>query len=345
MPTRSRLTTSAVRARPSPGRPSSPTHRSPRRPPSRRSPDPAGHLPVAEFGSPLIFDEPVAYFTDANPAPRRLVNDRDFTATIDWGDGTPPSAGTITQPGGPNTMYVVTGSHTYASTGPNGTYPIQVFVVDTAARRLTINNTATVTAPTITVTGMLNPASDSGKSNTDDITNVTQPNFYRYGHAEFSHHPLRNSVRRWYDRCDRQPRPASATAPGRSLQRPWLRALIRSPPVRPINSACTHRSRHDYAQAGHRHHPAGDHRPQLRPVRRHVDRDLPGQPEWDGLAEHHQLGVLSHLGQAVGERCARSEDDLAHPDLVHARCRYPPIRWWSPSCSTRAMRSVAASTR
>ena len=56
-------------------------------------------------------------------APGRLVHRRqsptvrpiaDFTATIDWGDGTPLTAGTISQPGGVGTAYVVTGSHTYA---------------------------------------------------------------------------------------------------------------------------------------------------------------------------------------------------------------------------------------
>ena len=40
----------------------------------------------------------------------------DFTATIDWGDGT-TSAGTVTGAGG-NAPYTVSGSHTYSSTGP-----------------------------------------------------------------------------------------------------------------------------------------------------------------------------------------------------------------------------------
>jgi hypothetical protein len=39
----------------------------------------------------------------------------DFSATINWGDGTPVTAGTVTGPdGGP---YTVSGSHTYATTG------------------------------------------------------------------------------------------------------------------------------------------------------------------------------------------------------------------------------------
>jgi hypothetical protein len=53
----------------------------------------------------------VAAFTDANP----YATTADFTATIDWGDGS-TSAGTVSGPtGGP---FTVSGSHTYASTGP-----------------------------------------------------------------------------------------------------------------------------------------------------------------------------------------------------------------------------------
>ena len=44
----------------------------------------------------------------------------DFTATIDWGDGTPMTAGTVSQPGGVGTAYIVSGSHTYADSGVNG---------------------------------------------------------------------------------------------------------------------------------------------------------------------------------------------------------------------------------
>ena len=43
----------------------------------------------------------------------------DFTATIDWGDGTPLTAGTISQPV-PGGAFIVSGSHTYADSGVNG---------------------------------------------------------------------------------------------------------------------------------------------------------------------------------------------------------------------------------
>src|SRR5262249_21326828 len=53
----------------------------------------------------------------------------DFTAIIDWGDGT-TSAGTFS---GSNGDFTVSGSHTYAD---EGTYPVHIFVRDDAADAL-----------------------------------------------------------------------------------------------------------------------------------------------------------------------------------------------------------------
>jgi hypothetical protein len=146
----------------------------------------AAIFPVPQFGKPVFYNTAVASFTDANPT----APVGDFTTLIDWGDGTPMSAGTVTQPGGVGTAFIVTGSHTYADSGVNGgvgTYPIQVFVVDTGGPRLTIDNTANVADNAIVLTGVLNPASDSGLSTgTPNVTNVKQPAFY--GTSEpFSH--------------------------------------------------------------------------------------------------------------------------------------------------------------
>ena len=144
-----------------------------------------GVFPVPQFGKPTFFRQPVASFTDANPA----APISDFTATIDWGDGTPLSAGTITQPGGVGTAFVVTGSHTYADAGQDGgtgQYPMQIFIVDVGGARLTIFNTANVPDRPIVLTGQLNPATDSGVSDTDAITNVKQPDFFGSSEA-FSH--------------------------------------------------------------------------------------------------------------------------------------------------------------
>jgi hypothetical protein len=55
----------------------------------------------------------VGTFTDSNPT----APVSDFTASINWGDGTSTATGTVSQPGGVGTAFVVTGSHTYAATG------------------------------------------------------------------------------------------------------------------------------------------------------------------------------------------------------------------------------------
>ena len=75
-----------------------------------------------------------ATFTDANPG----NNTADFTATINWGDGTPTSQGTVSYSNG---VYSVSGSHTYAEEGSD---PITVTVTDDGGQTTTITGTATV---------------------------------------------------------------------------------------------------------------------------------------------------------------------------------------------------------
>ena len=126
--------------------------------------------------APPVFSGPVGVFTDGNP----VAPASDFTATIDWGDGTSPTTGTIVKLFGGSSLEV-TGSHTYAASGVNGGtghYPIQVFVQDAGGSRLTLTNTANVADIPIVLTGILNPGSGSGVSNNDHITNVTQPDFF-----------------------------------------------------------------------------------------------------------------------------------------------------------------------
>jgi hypothetical protein len=66
-------------------------------------------------------DRTLATFTDANPGGTTA----DFTATIDWGDGSTPSAGTVTgATGGP---FAVSGAHTYATLGPK---TVTIHIVD-----------------------------------------------------------------------------------------------------------------------------------------------------------------------------------------------------------------------
>ncbi len=136
----------------------------------------AALFPVPVYAPPL-FHGTVASFANSNPtAPQS-----DFVASIYWGDGTPLSAGTITQPGGVGTAFLVSGSHTYADSGVNGgagSYAIEVFVVDTEGAKLTLTNTATVADNPIALGGTLDPSADSGlATGTLDTTDVTQPDF------------------------------------------------------------------------------------------------------------------------------------------------------------------------
>jgi hypothetical protein len=83
--------------------------------------DAAIHASGLHLDSQNPFDGVVATFTDENPgAPLS-----DFTATIDWGDGTAPTAGIISGPVGG--VFSVSGSHRYATLGPK---VLNIHVVD-----------------------------------------------------------------------------------------------------------------------------------------------------------------------------------------------------------------------
>src|SRR5439155_17692786 len=67
----------------------------------------------------IAFSGQVASFTDANPtAPLTDFTTGTGGASINWGDGTSATTGTVTQPGGAGTAFVVSGSHTYAEESP-----------------------------------------------------------------------------------------------------------------------------------------------------------------------------------------------------------------------------------
>ncbi len=138
---------------------------------------PVATQPTASSTEGAAFSGPVASFADGNPtAP---LTDYNYVM-INWGDGTPATIGTVSQPGGAGTPFVVGGVHTYADAGVNGGtghYPIVVNVHDVDGSTLAIASTADVADVPLSVSGKLNPTSDSGISNTDNITNVTQPNF------------------------------------------------------------------------------------------------------------------------------------------------------------------------
>jgi len=97
----------------------------------------------AVAGSP--FTGTVATFTDINAA----ATPASFTATINWGDATPVSAGTITVNG---QVFSVTGSHTYATFG-SFQATVTISDVPPGTGTATATDTATVAAlnsPTLT---------------------------------------------------------------------------------------------------------------------------------------------------------------------------------------------------
>ena len=61
------------------------------------------------------FSGQVASFTDVDPtAPLTDFTTGTGGASINWGDGSAATTGTVTQPGGAGTAFIVSGSHTYA---------------------------------------------------------------------------------------------------------------------------------------------------------------------------------------------------------------------------------------
>jgi hypothetical protein len=72
--------------------------------------------------------------------------------TIDWGDGTTPELGngTISEPGGVGTPFVVNGSHTYAD---ESFYTIKVTITDNGGSKVIGTCTATVADAPLTATG------------------------------------------------------------------------------------------------------------------------------------------------------------------------------------------------
>ena len=119
------------------------------------------------------FSGPVATLTDANP----LATAANYVATINWGDGTPSSAGAVTTgPGG----FVISGTHTYANVG---TYATTISVADSGGSNAVAHGTATAgLAPSPVVTGTpsvsATGAGFSGSVNPDGL--VTTASF-QYG--------------------------------------------------------------------------------------------------------------------------------------------------------------------
>jgi photosystem II stability/assembly factor-like uncharacterized protein/PKD repeat protein len=111
------------------------------------------------------FSGPVASFADSyTGAPVA-----DFTATINWGDGSPVvlGNGTISQPGGPGTPFVVSGIHTYANAAAS--IPVAVTVNDAGGSAIAIGAGAHVQ---VALTGGVNASSVNGA-----VSRTVQPQF------------------------------------------------------------------------------------------------------------------------------------------------------------------------
>jgi hypothetical protein len=94
----------------------------------------------------MPFSGQVASFTNTDTS----TNASNYTATVDWGDGTSPSTGTVT--GGPGS-FTVTAGHTYTKPG---SYPVKVTITGGDDPTTTASNTVTATVsspPTLTVAG------------------------------------------------------------------------------------------------------------------------------------------------------------------------------------------------
>ena len=88
------------------------------------------------------FSAQVANFVNTNAANNTPA---DFTATINWGDGT-TTAGVVANPGGTN-IYTVNGTHTYAD---EGTFTVTVTLSDDAPGTATATATNTPPSPRAT---------------------------------------------------------------------------------------------------------------------------------------------------------------------------------------------------
>jgi hypothetical protein len=139
-------------------------------------------LPLTATGSPVpavegaSFTGPVANVADPNNGPisgdypQNGSSVKGYTATINWGDGTATSAGTVS---GTDSQIGVAGTHTYAE---EGSYTVTTTVNDaaTGASLVTATSTATVADAPLTVKGAT-IAGTEGASAAGVVATFTDP--------------------------------------------------------------------------------------------------------------------------------------------------------------------------
>jgi len=106
----------------------------------------------------------VATFTD--PGGAEVLTD--YSATINWGDGT-NSTGTISVSGG---VFTVAGSHTYAE---EGSYTVSATISHDSAASASATGTATVTDPAVVPNGIASSGSEGAAFSSAAVATFTDP--------------------------------------------------------------------------------------------------------------------------------------------------------------------------
>src|SRR5690348_7453693 len=141
---------------------------------------PPAEQPITASGTTLaavegtVLSGSVATFTD----PSTSATPSEYSASIDWGDGSTPDAGVVTASSG---LFSVSGTHAYAE---EGSFPVTVTItdLDTTTNGATANSTANVGDAALALTcasSSTSPTSFNGNvaSVTDANSNATAADF------------------------------------------------------------------------------------------------------------------------------------------------------------------------
>ena len=132
-------------------------------------------------GSATLTNATVATFTDpGNPSPGNFEDASDYSASINWGDGSAASTGTITN--NANGTWTVTGSHTYSGDNIGGTgsglsegaATISVTISHDATTPQMVTDTANISDPNVVATGVSAFSLTEGSAT---LTNATVATF------------------------------------------------------------------------------------------------------------------------------------------------------------------------
>ena len=135
----------------------------------------AGGTTVSGTEGAAISSATVATFTDANP--NAMVGD--FTATIDWGDGTSTAGTVVVQSGG---GFAVDGGHTYAD---EGQFKIGVTIDDVGASKTSATSNANIADAALTASGTTVSATKGVAISGETVATFTDANAEATG-SDFS---------------------------------------------------------------------------------------------------------------------------------------------------------------